>query len=132
MLDLRLEAANLFNSVNIARIGTTVNASIYGLALDGRIHAHPFDQREVPVLICDSLPPSLAFALLLPAQPQAQQGRVPDAGFKISVNTNLVVVNVDVRDKSGKPIEDLKPCRLHRARRRQAAEDLGLRIPAAG
>jgi hypothetical protein len=33
-LDLRMEANNLFNSVNISRIGTTVNAVSYGLALD--------------------------------------------------------------------------------------------------
>jgi hypothetical protein len=33
-LDIRMEANNLFNSVNIARIGTTVNAVNYGLALD--------------------------------------------------------------------------------------------------
>ena len=38
-----------------------------------------------------------------PAQQQTQNG-----GYTISVNTNLVVVNVDVRDKSGKPIEGLK------------------------
>lgn len=33
-LDLRLEAANLLNSVNISRIGTTINSSSYGLALN--------------------------------------------------------------------------------------------------
>jgi VWFA-related protein len=31
----------------------------------------------------------------------------PDPGFKITVSTNLVIVNVDVRDRNGKPIEDL-------------------------
>ncbi len=36
-------------------------------------------------------------------------GQEPDPGFKITVTTNLVVVNVDVRDKNGKPIENLKP-----------------------
>ena len=35
-------------------------------------------------------------------------GQVPDTGYKLSVTTNLVVVNVDVRDKDGKPIENLK------------------------
>jgi VWFA-related protein len=51
-----------------------------------------------------------AFALLVPAQQQQtpQQSNVPDVGLKISVTTNLVVVNVDARDKSGKPIENLK------------------------
>jgi VWFA-related protein len=50
-----------------------------------------------------------ALALLLPAQQQQQQQTaVPDVGLKISVTTNLVVVNVDVRDKNGKAIENLK------------------------
>jgi hypothetical protein len=33
-LDLRVEANNLLNSVNISRIGTTINSSSYGLALE--------------------------------------------------------------------------------------------------
>ena len=45
-----------------------------------------------------------ALALISSAQ---QQSQVPDTGFKISVTTNLVIVDVDVRDKSGKPIEGL-------------------------
>jgi VWFA-related protein len=49
-----------------------------------------------------------ALALLVPAQQQTQQTNVPDVGLKISVTTNLVVVNVDVRDKNGKAIENLK------------------------
>ena len=49
-----------------------------------------------------------AFALLSPAQQPAPQNRVPDVGLKISVTTNLVIVNVDVKDRSGKPIESLK------------------------
>ncbi len=53
--------------------------------------------RPVAILAC--------VTLLLESSP-AQQPE--NAGFKISVNTNLVVVNVDVRDKSGKPIEGLK------------------------
>ena len=32
-----------------------------------------------------------------------------DPGFRITVTTNLVIVNVDVRDKDGKPIEGLRP-----------------------
>ena len=47
----------------------------------------------------------LAAILLLPPAPAQQKDT---GGFKISVNTNLVVVNVDVRDKSGKPVEGLK------------------------
>ncbi len=46
-----------------------------------------------------------ALALLMQAQ---QQSTVPDTGLKISVTTNLVIVDVDVRDKSGKPVEGLK------------------------
>jgi VWFA-related protein len=46
-----------------------------------------------------------AMALLMQAQ---QQSTVPDTGLKISVTTNLVIVDVDVRDKSGKPVEGLK------------------------
>ena len=46
-----------------------------------------------------------ALALLSSAQ---QQSQVPDTGLKISVTTNLVIIDVDVRDKSGKPIEGLK------------------------
>jgi hypothetical protein len=34
VLDVRVESSNLLNSVNIARIGTTVNSSSYGVALD--------------------------------------------------------------------------------------------------
>jgi VWFA-related protein len=33
----------------------------------------------------------------------------PQPSLKLSVTTNLVVVNVDVRDRDGKPIEGLKP-----------------------
>lgn len=44
-----------------------------------------------------------ALALLVAAQQPA-----PETGLKISVTTNLVVVNVDVRDRNGKPIENLK------------------------
>jgi len=33
-VDLRLEANNLLNSVNVNHIGTTINASNYGLPLD--------------------------------------------------------------------------------------------------
>jgi hypothetical protein len=33
-LDIRADATNLLNSVNIGRIGTTVNSSTYGVALD--------------------------------------------------------------------------------------------------
>jgi VWFA-related protein len=47
----------------------------------------------------------ISVTLLLQSSP-AQQA--DNASFKISVNTNLVVVNVDVRDKSGKPVEGLK------------------------
>ncbi len=32
--DLRIEGSNILNSVNVSRIGTTVNSSSYGLALD--------------------------------------------------------------------------------------------------
>lgn len=46
------------------------------------------------------------FALLCPAQQQPPRFQEPT--LKLSVTTNLVVVNVDVRDKSGKPVEDLK------------------------
>ena len=46
-----------------------------------------------------------ALAMLLQGQ---QQSAVPDTGLKISVTTNLVIVDVDVRDKSGKPVEGLK------------------------
>jgi VWFA-related protein len=50
-------------------------------------------------------------ALLLHAQqpPPAAEQRFPDSGLKISVTTKLVVVNVEVRDKNGRPIEGLKP-----------------------
>jgi hypothetical protein len=34
VLDIRVESNNLLNSVNINRIGTTVNSSNYGVALD--------------------------------------------------------------------------------------------------
>lgn len=47
------------------------------------------------------------FTLLCPAQ-QPPRLTPADEGMKISVTTNLIVVNVDVRDKSGKPIEGLK------------------------
>jgi VWFA-related protein len=47
-------------------------------------------------------------ALLASAQQSAQPPRFQDSGLKISVTTNLVIVNVDIRDKSGKPIEGLK------------------------
>ncbi|MBK5292124.1 MAG: VWA domain-containing protein [Acidobacteriia bacterium] len=45
-------------------------------------------------------------ALLLALAASAQQ---PESGFKISVTSNLVIVNVGVRDKDDKPIENLKP-----------------------
>ena len=57
------------------------------------------------------------FALLMqgqqPApQPQSAKPQQPplfqEATTKFSASTNLVVINVDVRDKSGKPIEGLK------------------------
>ena len=51
----------------------------------------------------------LIAALAAPAQqPPAAPPRFQDNGLKISVSTNLVVINVDIRDKSGKPIEGLK------------------------
>ena len=34
--------------------------------------------------------------------------QAPQPGFKISVTTNLVVINVDVRDRDGKAVENLK------------------------
>ena len=50
-----------------------------------------------------------ALALLSQAQQQQQPpSLIPDSGLKISVTTQLVVINVDIRDKSGKPIEGLK------------------------
>lgn len=47
----------------------------------------------------------------LPATNRQQRGQqAPDTGLvKFSTTTTLVVVNVNVRDKSGKPIEGLKP-----------------------
>ena len=50
-----------------------------------------------------------AIALLAQAQQQQQPpSLISDSGLKISVTTQLVVINVDIRDKSGKPIEGLK------------------------
>ena len=36
-------------------------------------------------------------------------GQEPDGSFKFSVSTNLVIVNVGVRDGDGRPVQDLKP-----------------------
>jgi hypothetical protein len=33
-MDIRVEANNVFNTVNISRVGATVNSSTYGLATD--------------------------------------------------------------------------------------------------
>ena len=56
-----------------------------------------------------------AFAVLMQgqqAQPPAQQTSKPplfaESVTKFSVGTNLVVINLDVRDKNGKPVEGLK------------------------
>src|SRR4051812_39555048 len=49
-----------------------------------------------------------AFVLLCQAQQQQEPPRFGTPDVKISVTTNLVVINVDVRDRSGKPIESLK------------------------
>lgn len=47
-----------------------------------------------------------ALALLSPAQQPRPQ--VVNTGLKITVNTSLVIVNVEVKDKGGKPVEGLK------------------------
>ena len=49
--------------------------------------------------------------LALPAAGQLQQAKESPSGqvAKFSANSNLVIVDVMVRDKSGKPIEGLKP-----------------------
>jgi VWFA-related protein len=47
-------------------------------------------------------------SLPLAAMAVLAAGQQPDPGFKLSVTTNLVIVNVDVKDKSGKAIEGLQ------------------------
>src|ERR1039457_2096751 len=62
---------------------------------------HPFDElrRKATVLVA-------IMGLLFPTTLLAQQSQT---GYTFKAQTELVLVNVTVRDKSGNPVRDLKP-----------------------
>ena len=96
-LEFRVSSDNIANHVNYSSIATVVNALNYGLPTATGPDAHDEHPSEVPVL--------MRWLSLFPREwrRSAQQ----EYTFKSA--TNLVVVNVIVRDKKGAIIEGLKP-----------------------
>ena len=73
----------------------------------GRRHAPDERHLEVHVLM-RPIAILLAWVMLAPAQQQQNRPLIPTTGeVKISTSVQLIVVDVTVKDKSGKPMEDL-------------------------
>ncbi len=80
------------------------NRSLTVAARTGAFGDGDSENRSLPVTARNGFVPAIAILCALAAIPLFAQNA--PATFKS--NTNLVIVNVTVRDKSGKPIEDLK------------------------
>ena len=89
--------------------GTVLGSSTYGLATNAAAMRSITAQFEVQVLKHASIR-FRSFCLQSWRPSSAQQARRPQPkdGVKFESTTQLVVVNVSVKDKNGKPLEGLK------------------------
>ena len=124
MLEFRAQATNIFNIPNYSSIDTSVTSPDVRPGYGGRSHAAIHDDGPVSVLrkhlqrtltkriVMISKPNRFAnkavavlltFVLLCATSPSQQQD------YLIHVQSELVLVNVTVRDKSGNFVQGLKP-----------------------
>ena len=144
-LDLRFDAQNALNHVTFRSFNTTIGSNNLGLLSnpaamrstdrDAAVHDSRVRLRELTNMrrhhrhtLERTAGQILAHSLTAAAAADAPTAAAaaPKGVVKFGTTTQLVVVDVTVKDKSGNPIKGLKPSRLQHHRRRQAAGDQGL------
>ena len=113
-LELRLEANNVLNQVNYTNINTVVNAINYGLPISAGPMRTLTRSLEVPVLKQLMM---LCWRRFFGADAAVPPVQSPT----FSTTTNVVVVDVTVLDRNGKPVDNLTKDDFSAVRRRQTA-----------
>ena len=119
-------SSNPLNHVNVSGIGTVIGSSTKACRLNGRRHAYADCPNEVYILM-----KRLLIAPVLILMMARMDGQQDATGVTFSTDVHLVILDVSVKDKSGKVMPDLKKSDFTVLEDGKAAADFGLRIPEA-